>query len=77
MHCLILSDDAPEDDWLHVWDGEAVPGDCYLLATDSLHDTLPAARLQALWQAQQTLQVNGDVLQPRTGRPLPWGWITG
>ena len=62
MHCLILGDDAPEDDWLHVWHGQALPGDCYLLATDGLHDTLPAARLQALWQAHQPPQANLDAL---------------
>ena len=62
MHCLILGDDAPEDDWLHGWHGEAVTGDCYLLATGGLHDTLPAARLQALWQAHQPPQANLDAL---------------
>ncbi len=67
MHCLILGDDAPDDDdapqdWLHIWHGQAAPGDCYLLATDGLHDTLPAAQLQALWRSDRPAQDNLDAL---------------
>ena len=67
MHCLILGDDAPDDDdapqdWLHIWHGQAAPGDCYLLATDGLHDTLPAAQLQALWRSDLPAQDNLDAL---------------
>ena len=56
MHCLILGDDALDDDdapqdWLHIWHGQAQPGDCYLLATDGLHGCLSDGQLQALWQA--------------------------
>lgn len=58
-HCLVLGDNADEDAdqgdaWLYIWHGQAIPGDCYLLATDGLHDTLPAAQLQALWRADQS-----------------------
>ena len=65
LHCLVLETDedegagndedgetaAPPQDWLHVWHGQAQPGDCYLLATDGLHGCLDDAALQALWQA--------------------------
>lgn len=66
-HCLVLGDSDEEEasadaDWLHIWHGQAALGDCYLLATDGLHDSLPAARLQALWQAQQPPQANLDAL---------------
>ena len=57
-HCLVLGDYDDEEasadaNWLHIWHGQAAPGDCYLLATDGLHDSLPTAQLQALWQTGQ------------------------
>ncbi len=62
-HCLVLGDSDEEEasadaNWLHIWHGQAAPGDCYLLATDGLHDTLPAAQLQALWRADQGVADN-------------------
>lgn len=67
-HCLVLDagddedDEASADPWLHIWHGQAAPGDCYLLATDGLHDTLPAAQLQALWRSDRPAQDNLDAL---------------
>ena len=61
LHCLVLDADddldedadesAAQDDWLHIWYGQAAPGDAYLLATDGLHGVLTEAQMQALWQA--------------------------
>jgi len=57
LHCLVLDadddldEDAAQDDWLHIWHGQAAPGDAYLLATDGLHGVLTDAQMQALWQA--------------------------
>lgn len=59
LHCLVLdteddgwdTEDAPAEDWLHIWHGQAQPGDCYLLATDGLHGCLNDGQLQTLWQA--------------------------
>ena len=65
--CLVLGDsmddnsygEDPDEDhpvpepWLHIWQGNCRPGDCYLLATDGLHGTLPTAHLQALWHADR------------------------
>ena len=45
-------------DWLHVWQGELVPGDAFLLATDGLHGCVPGFALQDHWQAEQPLQQN-------------------
>ena len=67
LHCLVLdADDGPDDDdmvegavhedWLHIWHGQAAPGDAYLLATDGLHGALTDAQMQALWQAADSLQ---------------------
>ena len=62
LHCLVLDadddldDDAPQEDWLHIWHGQAVPGDAYLLATDGLHGALSEAQIQALWQAAESPQ---------------------
>ena len=70
--CLVLGDcmdddsygDDPDEDcpaptpWLHIWQGACHPGDCYLLATDGLHDSLPAAQLQALWRADRPAPEN-------------------
>lgn len=72
-HCLVLGDGDDEQDdgnedgrapeaWLHIWQGACSPGDCYLLATDGLHDSLPAAQLQALWRSDRTAQDNLDAL---------------
>lgn len=72
-HCLVLGDGDDEQDdgdedghapepWLHIWQGPCSPGDCYLLATDGLHDSLPAAQLQALWRSDRTAQDNLDAL---------------
>lgn len=66
LHCLVLDADdgldadadegaAPED-WLHIWHGQAVPGDAYLLATDGLHGPLTDAQMQALWQTADSPQ---------------------
>ena len=44
------------DDWLHIWHGQAVLGDAYLLATDGLHGALTDAQMQALWQAAPSPQ---------------------
>lgn len=58
LHCLVLDadddpgeDGTPPDDWLHIWHGQAAPGDAYLLATDGLHGALDDAQMQAIWQA--------------------------
>ena len=58
LHCLVLDgdDDAGEDgtapdDWLHIWHGQTLPGDAYLLATDGLHGALDDVQMQAIWQA--------------------------
>lgn len=70
MHCLVLDadDDTDDDwsnpmdagpaaqDWLHIWHGQAVPGDAYLLATDGLHGALTGAQMQALWQTANSPQ---------------------
>ena len=67
LHCLVLdADDGPDDDdmvegavhedWLHIWHGQAAPGDAYLLATDGLHGALTDAQMQALWQAADSPQ---------------------
>ena len=68
LHCLVLDaddadddgldDDAAQEDWLHIWHGQAVPGDAYLLATDGLHGTLSDAQLQAIWQTAGSPQDN-------------------
>lgn len=77
-HCLVLDagddedDEASADPWLHIWHGQAAPGDCYLLATDGLHDTLPAAQLQALWQGDRSAVENLAALHAayqRAGAP--------
>lgn len=77
-HCLVLDagddeeDEASADPWLHIWHGQAAPGDCYLLATDGLHDTLPAAQLQALWQGDRPAAANLAALHAayqRAGAP--------
>lgn len=67
LHCLVLdADDTPgeedpdedtaPEDWLHIWHGQAAPGDAYLLATDGLHGALTDAQMQALWQAADSPQ---------------------
>ena len=67
LQCLVLdADDDPDDDgmvegavqedWLHIWQGQAAPGDAYLLATDGLHGALTDAQMQALWQAADSPQ---------------------
>ena len=64
LHCLVLDADdgldegAEQEDWLHIWHGQAVPGDAYLLATDGLHGTLSDAQLQAIWQTADSPQDN-------------------
>ena len=64
LHCLVLDADdgldegAEQEDWLHIWHGQAVPGDAYLLATDGLHGTLSDAQLQAIWQTAGSPQDN-------------------
>ena len=64
LHCLVLdTDDDPDEDtvqedWLHIWHGQAAPGDAYLLATDGLHGTLSDAQLQAIWQTAGSPQDN-------------------
>ena len=49
-------------DWLHVWQGELVPGDAFLLATDGLHGCVPGFALQDHWQADQPLLENLNCL---------------
>lgn len=67
--------------WLRdIWQGLCSPGDCYLLATDGLHDSLPAAQLQDLWRSDRTAQVNLDALhtayrQGRAGRRFCGGTV--
>lgn len=66
LHCLVLDADddldedtdesAAQDDWLHIWHGQAAPGDAYLLATDGLHGVLTDAQMQAIWQAADAPQ---------------------
>lgn len=66
LHCLVLDTDdgldedldagVVQEDWLHVWHGQAMAGDAYLLATDGLHGVLSDARMQALWQAAKSPQ---------------------
>lgn len=65
LHCLVLDaepeaddddDDFADQDWLHVWHGQAAPGDTYLLATDGLHGALTDVQMQALWQAADSPQ---------------------
>ncbi len=64
LHCLVLDADddldadesATPEDWLHIWHGQAMPGDAYLLATDGLHGVLTDAQMQALWQAADSPQ---------------------
>ena len=68
LHCLVLDaddgldagedpdDSAAQEDWLHIWHGQATPGDAYLLATDGLHGVLPDAQMQVIWQAADSLQ---------------------
>ena len=64
LHCLVLdSDEDPDEDspaeaWLHIWHGQAAPGDAYLLATDGLHGALTDVQMQALWQAGDSPQDN-------------------
>ena len=45
-------------DWLHVWQGELVPGDAFLLATDGLHGCVPGFALLDHWRAKQPLLEN-------------------
>ena len=67
MQCLVLDADddtdddgmvegAMQEDWLHIWHGQAMPDDAYLLATDGLHGALTDAQMQALWQAADSPQ---------------------
>ena len=66
LHCLVLDADdeldadsyesAAQDDWLHIWHGQAAPGDAFLLATDGLHGVLTDAQMQATWQAADSPQ---------------------
>ena len=62
LHCLVLDadpepdDDSVNEDWLHIWHGQAAPGDAYLLATDGLHGALSNVQMQALWQAGGSAQ---------------------
>ena len=51
-----------ERDWLHVWQGELVPGDAFLLATDGLHGCVPGFALQDHWQTDQPLLENLNCL---------------
>ena len=68
LHCLVLeadddsNEEAPPEDWLHVWHGQAAPGDTYLLATDGLHGALSDARMQAIWQQAASPQEGLDAL---------------
>ena len=69
LHCLVLeadddpNEEAPPEDWLHVWHGQAAPGDTYLLATDGLHGALSEARMQAIWQQAASPQEGLDALR--------------
>ena len=45
-------------DWLHLWQGELVPGDAFLLATDGLHGCVPGFALLDHWRAKQPLLEN-------------------
>lgn len=69
LHYLVLeadddpNEEAPPDDWLHVWHGQAAPGDTYLLATDGLHGALSDARMQAIWQQAASPQEGLDALR--------------
>lgn len=70
MHCLVLDTDdelvndfddgldegAEPEDWLHIWQAQAAPGDAYLLATDGLHGVLSDAQMQAIWQSADSPQ---------------------
>lgn len=70
LHCLVLDADddldadsdedpdesAAQEDWLHVWHGQAAPGDAYLLATDGLHGVLTDTQMQVIWQAADSSQ---------------------
>ncbi len=48
----------PEQDWLHSWQGAALPGDIWLLATDGLHGCITGFELQNYWQAEKTITEN-------------------
>ena len=68
LHCLVLeadddsNEEAPPEDWLHVWHGQAAPGDAYLLATDGLHGALSDAHMQAIWQEAASPEDGLDAL---------------
>lgn len=51
-----IGDGAEPQDWLHIWQAQAVPGDAYLLATDGLHGMLSDAQMQAIWQSADSTQ---------------------
>ena len=48
----------PEEDWLHSWQGTALPGDIWLLATDGLHGCITGFELQNYWQPEKTITDN-------------------